>query len=430
LSRVGRRFLAAERGNVALMFSLALIPIVVLAGGAVDYSRASSAKAKFNAAADAGVLAAVNKAANTMTASAAEAVALKVFDSNVSLIKDASLGNVTAKVTDDSSGRTAVLTYTSSVNAVFLGVIGLNTIPVSGSSTAAAGIPTYIDFYLLLDNSPSMGVGATASDIATMVANTSDKCAFACHDLSDSGSYYKLAKKLGVQMRIDVMRQATEKLMDTAAATEDVTNQFRMAIYTFGEKAESVGLTAIQSLTSNLSTAKSSAAKIDLMTVPYQNYAGDTDTDFGKVLTGLNAAITSPGSGATSSSPQKYVFFVSDGVNDRVLGSTACSEKTTTSSDPETGTSYKRCQEPLSVSYCTTLKNRGIKIAVLYTTYLPLPTNSWYTDWIKPFSGKIGTNMQACASPGLYFEVSPTEGISEAMTALFNKAVQQARLTK
>jgi hypothetical protein len=37
--------------------------------------------------------------------------------------------------------------------------------------------------------------------------------------------------------------------------------------------------------------------------------------------------------------------------------------------------------------------------------------------------------MQACASPGLYFEVSPTQGISEALSALFQKAVSQARLT-
>jgi len=30
----------------------------------------------------------------------------------------------------------------------------------------------------------------------------------------------------------------------------------------------------------------------------------------------------------------------------------------------------------------------------------------------------------------LYFEVSPTQGISDAMTKLFQKVVQQARLTQ
>ena len=262
-----------------------------------------------------------------------------------------------------------------------------------------------------------------------MVANTPDKCAFACHDLSTSpNDYYSLAKKLGVQMRIDVVRQATQKLMDTASATQVVTGQFRVAIYTFGSSAKSAGLTTIQTLTSNLSTAKSAASAIDLMTVPYQNYASDTDTDFGDVLADINPAISTPGSG-TSSSPEKFLFFVSDGVADRALGSPACSQPTTKGTDPQTGKKYVRCQEPLDVSFCTTMKNREIKIAVLYTTYLPLPTNSWYNTWIAPFSSNIAANMQNCASPGIVdFEVSPTQGISDAMTALFQKAVQQARL--
>ena len=35
--------------------------------------------------------------------------------------------------------------------------------------------------------------------------------------------------------RIDVLRTATQQLMDTAAATQTYTSQFRMAIYDFGE---------------------------------------------------------------------------------------------------------------------------------------------------------------------------------------------------
>ena len=87
---------------------------------------------------------------------------------------------------------------------------------------------------------------------------------------------------------------------------------------------------------------------------------------------------------------------------------------------------------------CTTLKNRGIKIAVLYTTYLALPTNAWYNSWIAPFNlgpygpspnSEIAINMSSCASPGLYFEVSPTQGISQAMNALFQKAIADARIS-
>lgn len=66
---------------------------------------------------------------------------------------------------------------------------------------------------------------------------------------------------------------------------------------------------------------------------------------------------------------------------------------------------------------------------MLYTTYLPLPTNDWYNSWIAPFQPEIGARMQQCASPGLFFEVSPSQGISEAMTALFKKAITSPRLT-
>jgi hypothetical protein len=394
------------------------------------------------AAADAAAVGAVVKsspamaAASTMTndgpIAAGETNALNIFNSQLtgksSLYSNLS---VTAAVTKTSGNVTSTVQFTANVPTVILGIFSKGTIPITGMSKADNGVPIYIDFYLVLDNTPSMGVGATTADINTMVNNTSDQCAFACHDLSTyPNDYYSKAKKLGVQMRIDVVRQATQQLMDTATATATVSGQFRAAIYTFGSSARNPGLTKIQSLTSNLSTAKSAAAAIDLMTVPYQNYASDTDTDFGDVLTNINSVIKTPGSGTTSSSPQKYLFFVSDGLADRALGSPACSQPTTTGTDPQTNKSYTRCQEPLDPSFCTTMKNRGVKIAVLYTTYLPLPTSSWYNTWIAPFASKIATNMQNCASPGLYFEVSPSQGISEAMNALFRKAVAQAHLTQ
>ena len=82
---------------------------------------------------------------------------------------------------------------------------------------------------------------------------------------------------------------------------------------------------------------------------------------------------------------------------------------TTPGQDPQTGKNYTRCQEPIKVSLCTALKNRGIKIAVLYTTYLALPTNGWYMDWIDPFNkgpygpsvnSQIAANMQAARHRG------------------------------
>src|SRR4029077_11487561 len=141
--------------------------------------------------------------------------------------------NVSANITDSGTGRTAVINYVAMVPTAFLGLVGKSTLTITGMSTAATALPTYIDFYLLLDNTPSMGVGATTADINTLVNNTPDQCAFACHDLSTyPNDYYSNAKSRGVQMRIDVLRLATQQLMDTATVTENNPSQFRMAIYT------------------------------------------------------------------------------------------------------------------------------------------------------------------------------------------------------
>jgi hypothetical protein len=225
------------------------------------------------------------------------------------------------------------------------------------------------------------------------------------------------------------VRQATQAL--TATAKADTDNQFRMAVYTFGAKAEAAGLSEIVPLTGDLDQVGSKVSEktknpqagdseyvLDLMTIPQQGYNDDTQTSFDSALTQLKSKIPAGGSGTSAADTQKIVFFVSDGVGDSYKAST-CTKKTTGS----------RCQEPIDTSFCKPLKDKGIKIAVLYTTYLPLLTNGWYNTWIKPFQEEIPTKMRDCASPGLYFEVTPTEGIADAMKALFLKVIRMPRIT-
>jgi hypothetical protein len=134
---------------------------------------------------------------------------------------------VSAAVARSNGSVTSTVNFTADVPLKFMGLFGKTTLTVTGTSKAANGLPTYIDFYLLLDNTPSMGVGATPADVATMVNNTPDQCAFACHDLSDPNNYYNKAKLLGVTTRIDVVRSATQQLMDTAQATAVTAGPFR-----------------------------------------------------------------------------------------------------------------------------------------------------------------------------------------------------------
>jgi Flp pilus assembly protein TadG len=437
LRAIIRRFVRDRGGNIAVIFALACVPLITVVGCAVDYSRATQIRSKLQAAADAASVGSIAKtspafiAAGSMTSDGAIPAgvtdAQHIFDANRANLTGYTLNSVTPVVTKTGSTVTSTVTFSSSINTMFLGVIGKTALTVTGTSTSTASMPLYVDFYLLLDNSPSMGVAATPADVTKMVNNTSDKCAFACHDYNDANNYYNLAKTLGVTTRIDVLRSATQSLMDTAAATETYSNQFRMAIYDFGASSKTIGLRALFSLSASLSSAKTAAGGIDLMGVYGNNdaYTADKDTQFSTVFPAINNAISAPGAG-TSAAPMKYLFFVSDGVADEY--NTACAKPIV---------SGGRCQSPIDVSLCTTIKSRGIKIAVLYTTYLQLPTNSWYMTYIDPFNkgpfgpspnSEIAQDMQSCASPGLYFEVSPTQGISDAMNALFKKAIADARI--
>jgi Flp pilus assembly protein TadG len=445
------RFRHDRSGNIAVIFAIAVLPLISAVGCAVDYNRATQIRTKLQAAADAASVGSISRtspafiAAGTMTSDGAIPVgvtdAANIFNVNTSDATGYTLNSVTPTVARAAGTVTSTVQFSASVPTMFLGVMGKSAMTVTGTSTSTANMPLYIDFHLLLDNSPSMSVGATPTDVAAMVSATSassfgsnQNCAFACHDVASGATdnFYALAKSLGVTMRIDVMRTATQQLMTTAAQTETYSNQFRMAIYDFGVSADTAAITTIFPLGTSLTSAQAAAANIDVMTVNGQNDQNDQDSDFDTLLTQMNSAISSPGPG-TSSSPQKYLFFVSDGVADE--SNSSC---LTTMTNSTSGNISPRCQEPINTALCTTIKNRGIKIAVLYTTYLQLPTNAWYMSWIDPFNqgpwgpspnSKIAQNMQSCASPGLYFEVSPTQGISDAMTALFQKAVADARIS-
>jgi len=427
-----QRFRRHEGGTMAMLAGLAAIPIIFSVGAGVDYSTANMAKSKLDAIADAAALVAVDHINITNPAGTAQTAATNVFNSQSSTVKNVSVNSPNITVTDSTTGRTAVVSYSATKSNLFMGLLGIPTTTITGSATATAGLSVNINFYLLLDNSPSMNIAATTAGINTMVNHTSAQggCAFACHEsnpaadnLGNPGGIdnYTLAKNLGVVTRIQNLASATQSLMTTATSVEGSnTSQYKMAIYTFNGS----GLNTIQSLTSNLSTAKASAANIDVLEV-YDNNCltktncnSDTDTNFETAMSQINNIMPNPGLGTPNSTPQEVLFLVSDGVDDEVA--TSCSQTMNGS----------RCQQPFNTTWCTTVKNRGIQIAVLYTVYLPLPTNAWYNTWIAPFQNRIASNIESCASPGMFFSVTTDGDITAAMQALFQQAVATARLVK
>jgi hypothetical protein len=94
---------------------------------------------------------------------------------------------------------------------------------------------------------------------------------------------------------------------------------------------------------------------------------------------------------------------VTDGVEDEPVGSASGSgdpaDKTSSApplnsqpnlANSESGNvSSKRLIDLIksgSGGICDTIKTRGIKIAVLYTPYLPVTNNSFYNQWIGPYN--------------------------------------------
>ncbi|MGO8975260.1 MAG: TadE/TadG family type IV pilus assembly protein [Steroidobacteraceae bacterium] len=435
-----------RKGNVAIIFALSLIPAVFLIGMALDFSSSMQRRSQLDAAADAGALAAVTPSMMMQSDAAALTAATNIFNAEASAMSGVSNTTPTVTITPSNGGltRTALVSYNAwSINN-FPNVLGQSNWTISGSSTATATAAPNINFYLLLDNSPSMDLPATSAGITAMINATQNApanggnaggCAFACHESNPAGDNlgnpngednYTLAQNLGVVTRIQNMNTATQSLM-TTASTMEVSNNvtYQMAIYTFNYS----GTNTIQALTSDLTAAQNAAQGINVLEVYDNNYLtstndnNDTDTDFDTAMQQMNTIMPNPGTGAANSTPQEVLFLVTDGVEDKV--DTTCSE-------PLSGS---RCQQPFDTIWCTTMKSRGILIAVLYTEYLPLPasgvgSNSWYNTWIAPFQSQIGPNMQSCASPGLFFQVTTDGDITAAMNALFLRAVATARLSQ
>jgi hypothetical protein len=87
-----------------------------------------------------------------------------IFNGNASTFSGYSNLTVTSSVTKIGTTLNSTVQFSASIATEFLGVLGFKSLTLSGSSTASAGLPLYLDFYLLLDVSGSMGLPSTTSE--------------------------------------------------------------------------------------------------------------------------------------------------------------------------------------------------------------------------------------------------------------------------
>jgi Flp pilus assembly protein TadG len=467
-----------RRGNIFMLYALSL-PVVVLAiGFAIDFGRAAQLRTKLNSAADAAALAALTPAMMAQSNAVAQAAAVAFFNGQAAGAAGLAAGqtSVTVTITNPNNNlldRQVSVCWNAAEATIFAGILGSSMLPMGNCSSAQAEIPPNIDFYLLLDNSPSMQLPATQAGITQMQNLTPDEgsCAFACHQAStnngdtagnpcaltvngtttystptNSNGYYcassqgtqidnfALARKNNITLRLDELTNAVTTLMSTAQTTSNSTPYNPPPTYRFSinamDSSWQIGFNNIMPLTADYINGWSTASSNFQVMEYYSNDVGcgnaacttsnssvnDFATNYDDALSKANAAMPNPGMGtsAAGDTPQEVLFFVTDGVEDEMNGS--------------------RIIQPInygtSTNYCSQIKARGIKIAILYTEYYPVPANGFYVSRVEPYQSQIAPALQACASPGLFYDAAVGSDLSQALSSLFQAVVQSANLTQ
>jgi Flp pilus assembly protein TadG len=535
LIRLADRFGNDQRGNIAVIFAIACVPLISAIGCAIDYTEAVRIKSKLQSAADAAAVASISQqssgwlAASLMQTNgevtAAETDAKNIFNGNITA--STSLFNnqaVTANVTKTGPNLTSIVTFSADVPVTFMKVVGFQKLTVTGSSQASSSLPLYLDFYLMLDVSGSMGLASTASEQTRLSAINPDNygqyptgCVFACHfqvqnvcgnanqkygtnsycmgyafsrlpqtaltNLINQASTPSIPKtKPGlpnamltnlnsnltpgaanslvtgnskslpysltaatscptpgtdacIQLRADAVGYAVNQLFTTANKVAVIPNQFRIGLYPFIQNLYTYfALTnAINGDPSNSSTINYAAANLasQLDTNTNANL-GSGGTHIDTALGTMNTTITSVGDGSTSTKTLPYVFLVTDGAQDPQT-------KTLNTSGGWAGSNHATVIASGSSSPCKPIKDRGVKVMVLYIPYQPInPVNASFAgdedDAANNNIPNIPPSLQSCASPtdssGSYFYTANTpQDIQDALNAMFNHALVTAHIT-
>jgi Flp pilus assembly protein TadG len=201
-----KRFKAECKGNVAIMFAVATLPILVASGVAIDYSRAVSRRTILQNALDAAVLSASRQTGTTQTDND--------FKNLVEKYIEASKFGAVETVTFVRSGTTATATVEAKVPTTIMGVIGIPDITVKAFTNATW---SSAEIVLVLDSSNNLS--------ATMTTLRNDALDF-INDIIGSDGAVKIAlMPFAVSARLDVaaFRGSPWLLIPNEGSTPDQT---------------------------------------------------------------------------------------------------------------------------------------------------------------------------------------------------------------
>lgn len=150
LSRGARRLRRDTSGGVAVLFAVGLLPLLGLAGGAVDYTLAGGHKVRLQNAVDAATLAATRTVTANSTVAQVTAVVSKYISANTDFGP-----SVTLDVELNVAARSVKVKATLNHKPYLLPVVGISNIPIGAESSSQLG-RAYLEVALVLDNSGSM----------------------------------------------------------------------------------------------------------------------------------------------------------------------------------------------------------------------------------------------------------------------------------
>jgi Flp pilus assembly protein TadG len=181
-----QQFLEDKSASVLPLLALAAVPVVGLIGASVDYSRAAAVQASMQAAVDSTSLA-MAKSAASLTAAQLQTNAQAYF-SALFTRTDAATPTVSVNYSTN-GGSQVVITASSTVNTMFMGVMGFQQLPVFASSTSTWGNKR-LRVALVLDNTGSMSQGSPTSKISALKTATHNLLSQLQNAASTNGDVY------------------------------------------------------------------------------------------------------------------------------------------------------------------------------------------------------------------------------------------------
>ena len=154
-----KRFAADDRGAVALIFALALIPLMLSVAAAVDYSRASLARADLQSATDAAILT-VGRSAIESNATDVTAQTRKAFDAGFQRGDGTTVTNFTVV----RNGPTLTVEVNAQVPLAFAGILKRDGVSLKATAEVQLGT-TDLEVALVVDNTGSMAEAGKMTEL-------------------------------------------------------------------------------------------------------------------------------------------------------------------------------------------------------------------------------------------------------------------------